>query len=711
VFSLLLGVAGASGCGGDDGPIVLVFEAGTDAPEISDATVSDGNSAADSFGDAGGADTGGGEDALPDTLGTFDAANDAGAEADASDAACSFPGEACSYIGTRALCNASLVCAPCRDPSVDGDAGNDDLLCASAYGGVELCVAGVCIPGNCRTQQDCRTTSAPFCGAHFCGGCTFDTQCANATPPFCYYTTGSDGGAGGGYCSSGPPSCGDAGDNSPCPANPGDVCCGGVCAPGNCCSADGGNAFCQTKGAPLCSSNVCTTCAPSNGTDYYVDPVNGDDATGTGGLALGDGGASTGCAFKTITRALAMIPDPALPGTRIIILGPSTLGAGETIPMLLRANIVLTTQGGAVTLNIPDVANARAGVLLAGVGAGIQGGAGAPFTIAGTNDPNNVNGSSPVAGVLVGGLTNDTTFLENLTIRDFAGTGIQVNSQLTIREGVVSTGAQANGLRVAVHATIAVPFGQTPTSFSANRRVGLSTSRTIILYGTGIEIVGHGAITLTGVPGATAGSGTVVTNSNAVDGVVFAASPSGPPPQSVVDGLVSYGNGDASWLQAHVGSQSAGIYISAISNVRLRNSVVLGNAGYGVTVLPIFPALPDGGDDISHIDLGTMNPLDGGGADWGHNTFQGLPDAGQNAFAGICLGLDPGSGTLAAAGNTFAGPRDCSGASPGAVTASRGQCAGGVDVGIVPNGGIADAAAYDGNGYAGNDIDVSNCTK
>jgi hypothetical protein len=34
-----------------------------------------------------------------------------------------------------------------------------------------------------------------------------------------------------------------------------------------------------------------------------------------------------------------------------------------------------------------------------------------------------------------------------------------------------------------------------------------------------------------------------------------------------------------------------------------------------------------------------------------------------------------------------------------------------VDIGFVPNGGIADAAAFDGSGYAGNDIAVSNCTK
>ena len=49
-------------------------------------------------------------------------------------------------------------------------------------------------------------------------------------------------------------------------------------------------------------------------------------------------------------------PTPAAPGTRIIVLGPATLGAAEAIPIILRANIVLTTLGGAVTLRTPEPA-------------------------------------------------------------------------------------------------------------------------------------------------------------------------------------------------------------------------------------------------------------------------------------------------------------------------------------------------------------------
>jgi hypothetical protein len=144
----------------------------------------------------------------------------------------------------------------------------------------------------------------------------------------------------------------------------------------------------------------------------------------------------------------------------------------------------------------------------------------------------------------------------------------------------------------------------------------------------------------------------------------------------------------------------------------VRNSVLLGNVYSGIALVPTDPLVADGGvpnDDIGHVDLGTTAIVDGG-ADWGHNVLQSVADAGQNQQAGICLALDPASGVLTAAGNTFSG-RDCTGIAPGTITVSRGSCAGGVDVGF-PTYVPPDAARYDsGAGYAGNDIDVSNCVK
>jgi hypothetical protein len=685
--------------------MALYGEAGPDAPEAFDANPADSTLAIDAsgLGDAGATDSGGSADAALD-------ANDAGADSDGSadadsgavDAECTEAGQACSYLGTRALCNASLACAPCKD----------DSLCASAYGSPAQCLLGRCASVECVAQADCNTQPQPYCSFHFCSDCAYDTQCTGSTP-FCDFIW-PDGGLGGGRCiaEAGAVACADASDNSPCPNNPGDVCCGGSCQPGNCCSAQGGLAFCQRAGGPSlsCSSNVCTTCAPSNGTDFYVDPTNGSDITGTGSLALGDGGASSGCAFKTITRALAMVPAQAAPGTRIIVLGPATFGADEMLPITLRANIVLTSQGGAATFKPnQNTFTTEFVIQLAGPGAGIQGGAGAPLTVAATGD---ALYPSPFYGVFADRGTDDTTFLENVTVHDFGNGGILVLGRLTIRQGVESSGAQNFGLDVAGHVTIAVSGGQTPSSFSMNS-VFIDVGGAPRYLGRGIFVEPGGAIDIRGVPGGTPGVGTVVANGNAETGITFYRSSGGPPPlPSVIAGLVAYGNGYRLGLPA---GPSAGVLIYAGSNVKLRSSVILGNIGEGVLLIPTAYPILDGGasnDDISHVDLGTTNALDGGGSDWGKNTLQASsPDAGANSAAGICLALDPGSGTLAAAGNTFAGPRDCSSASPGLISASRGRCSAGVDVGIAAN--VPDAAAYDASstGYAGNDIDVSNCTK
>ncbi len=721
--SLVLAIAVVSGCGGNDA--LRLDDAGPDEPEVSDAaqfdgTVPDGNAPADATvidtalptdaaNEADDADAGGMENATTDGSFASEAAADASLDAPGDE--CSAAGEPCTYAGTRALCNASLACAPCVDPT--GDAGgNDDYVCASAYGGAQICIGGVCTPGECRVPIDCLVpTGLPYCGAHFCGTCIHDDQCPGPAP-FCDYTA-PDGGMGGGRCvpSARLTACVDAGDNTPCPDNPGDVCCGGACLPGNCCSAQGGTAFCQaTQGPSLsCASGICTTCPPSNGTDFYVDPVNGDDTRGTGSLATGDAGGPAACALKTISRALTLIPVSAAPGTRIIVLGPATVGDAETFPLRLRSNIVLTTQGGAVALNVPSASLATLAVQLVGPGAGIQGGAGAPLTLSGNSTFD--YGTLPDTGVGVAPGTDDTTFLENVTLQNFFASGIEVGARgvLTIRQGVVSTGAQQDGMVVEGRATVVVPAGQVPTSFSSNA-IYIPFTGAPRVSGTGIVVTAGGAIDLHGVPGSAAGTGTVITNNNEETGLSFYRSAAATAPPNVVDGLVSYGNGPT-------GSDvpldwSAGVLVYGGTNVKVRNSVLLGNVFSGIALVPTDPLVADGGvpnDDIGRVDLGTTAIVDGGN-DWGRNVLQAVADAGQNQQAGICLALDPASGVLTAAGNTFSG-RDCSGAAPAAITVSRGACVGGVDVGfqtyVAP-----DAAPYDsGTGYAGNDIDVSNCVK
>jgi hypothetical protein len=474
--------------------------------------------------------------------------------------------------------------------------------------------------------------------------------------------------------------CGGASDDSVCPVNPADVCCSNACIPGDCCD----DAFCKTKlVAPtaICSGYRCTTCAAVTGTDYFVDPINGNDATGTGSQTLGDGGPSAGCAFKTLTRALEVIPGLPAPGSRIIVLGPSTVGSSERFPIALRSNLVLTTQGGAVTIDVPSQ---RIGFYLIGLRSGIQGGAGAPLTIRG-------QGPTDGTGVRATG-TDDSTLLENLSIRGFH-TGIEVTRRLTIGQGV-SSSSNSIGLAVATsvaHATINVPAGKTTTSFSANAT-------------DGIYVAAGAAIALTGVPGATVGTGTVVTNGNQM-GLEIVQLSTAPPPPSVIDGLVSFENG------------ASGLHFSAGTRVKVRNSVSLGNFDQGVLVSTAILAAARL-NDLSGIDLGSTTTLGDGGIDYGHNTFQAVSGSSPNVNSGICVSLDPGSGTLSAAGNTFAGPLDCTAASPGPVGYSGpGTCGSRQDLGLLVNlyldGGWVDAAAYDAGpgGYAGVNVDLSNCTR
>jgi hypothetical protein len=429
-------------------------------------------------------------------------------------------------------------------------------------------------------------------------------------------------------------------------------------------------------------------CALSNGTDYFVDPVSGSDTTGTGSGTLADGGASPACALQTITHALEVIPPIAAAGTRIIVLGPASLTDIRS-SIDLRSNIVLTTQGGAVTVYMYY---AR----LLGPGAGIRSGAGAPLTLDGNNFFE--------LGVRVVSPSDDTTFLENVTIQHVGsnspiatvgGTAISVDpsASVTIRQGVTATSNGAtvtgNGLYVNGHATIDVAYGQSPTSFSGN--------------GTGIVVYYGGSITVQGSPGGAPGSGTVVANGNVYTGLYFwgqGRNQDAGAVASVVDGIVSYGNG-------------RGIFIGGGASVRLRKSVALGNQADGVWVVQS----PAATGDLSQIDLGTTIATGDGGVDYGYNTLQSADGGSPNGGAGICLQVPPDSGTLAAAGNIFSGPRDCTGISPGPVSLglsiNTGSC---VPADVALNIRIADAGSLDASKYqadgavAGNRIELANCT-
>jgi hypothetical protein len=402
--------------------------------------------------------------------------------------------------------------------------------------------------------------------------------------------------------------------------------------------------------AASCIGNVCSACPAVTDNNYTVDPVNGKDTIGTGY------GAQAGCAFKTITRALAVIGTPTL-ASSITVLGPSTVRAGETFPLVLPAKLALTTSGGAVTVNVPSGDN---GVTLNSAGTTVTGATGAPLTISGQN-------GKATTGISAFGKSTAATTISNVAVSGFYAYGIEVgnNAVLTIGPGVKSSG-NWDGLLVHVsgHVVIDVPAGSATTSFDSNA------------YGIGV--IGNANIALTGsVKSATAGTGTVTTNKNGLAGLNIGQTP-GTPPHNVIDGLVAFGN-----------MGNAGILLFAGSNVQVRNSATLGNSQYGILVYP-------GGTstDVSKIDLGTATSP-------GLNIVQDAAGGAEiNGGAGICLGLPAGTGSLSAMGNIF-GSTNCS-TTAGKLSINKSGC------GNVSScaGNTCDLGVSD----AGNDIVVTQCT-
>lgn len=358
---------------------------------------------------------------------------------------------------------------------------------------------------------------------------------------------------------------------------------------------------------------------------YYVDPVHGSD-TGTGTLTLSDGGASTSCALKTITRALQIIGNAVVP-TQIVVVGggSATVGAGETFPIAVPANVTLSTQGGAVTVNVPG---GQTGFTMTAPNATITSGSGALLTITSSGTPGGA------IGIVVGTNSAATTEISNVAVTGLTEDGILVKGS-----GVVTLGAGVNasnngtstkggnGLSVqdSGEAIITVASGAAPTTFDDNTAHGILVQDT-------------GSIRVTG-SATSATAGNVETNGNALAGVWIQQTANGAstPPQNVINGLVSFAN-----------SGGNGMRIVAGSNVQVRNSSFVGNGGNGVilssggtTAAPV--------NSLAHIDLGSSGSNGG-------NTFQAALGAGNNGGVGLCVSLK-GAGstgqTLSAVGDIF----------------------------------------------------------
>lgn len=629
----------------------------------------DGATADATTGDAATGDATMGDASSPaDGGAVLDGPSGEGSTAD-SGSGCGPDNTACQLGAGGGLCRAG-TCTPCRDVADDGN-------CGTAYGGGAgfLCLSGSCTPGDCRTNSDCAASSAPLCGAsvpNMCGACSLDSQCgaANAATPLCNTATGQCGAAG---CSSNPTN---ANPPPSCSQNPADVCCGGQCVPSGasgptnrCCALDpNANAYCTNLlgQTATCTNSVCTTCGPVTQGQYFVDPLVGSDDTGTGI------GTVSGCQFKTITHTLQVIGNDPSPGTTIDI--QYFIGEGETFPLVIPPNVTLVADESFATINVPP---GKAGVILSGAGAGINGFSPAVLTVSGYGDAGVGVAAYGAAtyGVVVPAAG---TSIANLVVEGFVGDGIRVEQSgaLSIATGVMAS-YNATGLHITGGASASfdpADGGTGATYFSYNTGDG------IVVDGSGVLAV-HGTVTDPTAPR----GGDFITEYNSGAGLLIQQTP-GSAAENDVTGLLAYLNsGD-------------GIRLCAGSNVRLRACGSLLNSGSGVRVVSL-PG-PNGSNDISAIDLGNSGAA--GGPDYGHNTVQSTDSQLVNAQSGICLATDADAGTLQAAGNLFATGvlADCS-MTRLTLEIDKGGCGNNClsatcDLGIVD--------------LTGNDINVSLCT-
>ncbi len=552
-----------------------------------------------------------------------------------------------------------------------------------------MCLSGSCVPGNCTSSADCTSGGSPTCGfstPNFCGGCTDDSQCPSAD--ICV-TAAFDAGVVHGTCvPKNQGGCVGSGAST-CPANPADECCGGSCSVGGCCvgltpnGCNGAVTTCAPETSGQTSGpGLCTTCAAVTGANpiYYVDPVNGSDATGTGNIT-----SAAGCAFQTVRRALQVIGSSAVLNTTIDVIG-GTVDAGaplviqgaaggtppagqEHFPITLGTNITLTASGGPIVFQVP--ATSVGFVLSGALAAIVSGSGGASITVDGQSQAAN-------AGIAA---TSPSGTITSVKIQNFKNEGILVATSgsaaasLTIGKGVTVSGNGGDGLLV-----------QSGTATLNNTTGTLNLADTFSGNGAhGIRVAGAGVLNLAGTPGANPpNTSTVIVTNNTTAGI-WIENPTATT-QSVISGVVST-----------LSSGGNGMRIIPGSNVKVRGSWLLHNTVNGIDV-----ENNTGGTStaIANIDLGTGTA----GGDAGGNTLQDVSSGKPNGGAGLCLRLPTllASVTLKARGNTFQNGAVCTSTGPGGtlVTNVAKTCTGGVDVG-------GTIAATDAG--AGNKIDVTTC--
>jgi hypothetical protein len=642
-------------CGGDDTTAITSTDGG-EGGGLADGTTSMTDGTTGTGMDANmNADTGGGS-------------IDSGADAsDGSVVVCAVDGVACTFNGNQAGICKGGACKTCADLADGGATSAADTSCSTAYAKPSLCIAGVCVSGNCRSDADCKFADSgqdgQICGVatpNLCGKCTKDVQCQNDASFGSTYVCET----GTGQCVSGAcPLVATTNPQNKCSQNASDLCCGakgaaGTCQVGtNCCSdADCVGVLVDGGAAANCNNGTCGACAPNPLGPYLVDPSVSD------GLASDTGGAGS-CAFKTITAALAYIATVKPATATINVEGTATFGAGETFPIDIPKGV--TIKGDPAKLPTLAVAAGDVGFTMNATGSDLTN-----FIVDGQT-------KTALAGLIAGTGGDATTTIDHVTFKNFSTDGIQVvdsagkttGGYISIGKGVTSTGNGANGLNVNGHGTAAITgaaaadAGVDTTAFDANGANGISVGQAGLLTLKG---------DLNGDPPSTA---TVSASGNVLAGVVIStALPNATPPPNTITGLSAWNN------------KTSGLVVFGGSSVTVRASSFLGNAADGVHVITYNDGTTTS-DAITGIDLGA-----GTNADPGKNVLQAPTGMHPNAGAGVCLDISKNLGfKLKAQGNVFSATFDGSLGFVDCVkdtanlthSTGAGACAAGVDVGVI----------------------------
>ena len=360
-----------------------------------------------------------------------------------------------------------------------------------------------------------------------------------------------------------------------------------------------------------CSNNNCTQCNNVTGNRYLVDPINGNDLTANGS-GMSGAAAAPGCAFKTITRAMQVIPANPPAGTKIILVGSPVSGLdrprGGRHPPHHPAHQRPADDAGRADFDHrwrrPRAGN-PAGFRLLNNGSSIAGDPAAPLTL---------NGNDNVAGIAIQvapTVGTNTVGVSNVSIVNTLGNSITVtNGTLTIGGGVVITGSTNNALRVTGGVVNINNAAGTQTLFSGNQQHG-------------IHVTGTGSVNVVGTPGAPVPSnnGTVVVSFNNAAGIRLEQTVGGAGLVNSIDGVVAWGNSNRDLL------------VYGGTKLKLRNSV-LGAGPTGVTIASLGASAAQ--NDISAIDLGTA-------AQPGRNYLQ-VPNGalGRHSNSGICVQISGG---------------------------------------------------------------------